>query len=59
MAMTKATGSRKRELVRICAFAMRLLAIETGVIAVWQFPYASDDPLRREDAVREFYTLIS
>jgi SAM-dependent methyltransferase len=26
-------------------------------IIVWYFPYATDDPVRREDAIREFYEL--
>jgi hypothetical protein len=26
-------------------------------LIAWHFPYASDDPVRREDAVREFYEL--
>jgi SAM-dependent methyltransferase len=31
-------------------------AVPIALIA-WHFPYASDDPVRREDAVREFYEL--
>ena len=31
-------------------------ALPIAVIA-WHFPYATDDPVRREDAIREFYEI--
>lgn len=33
-----------------------VLAFPAALIA-WHFPYATDDPVRREDAIREFYDL--
>jgi SAM-dependent methyltransferase len=39
---------------------VRNLAVVFAVPAafvLWHFPYATDDPLRREDAVREFYEI--
>jgi SAM-dependent methyltransferase len=41
--------------VAVCAAIV--LGVEVIPVVVWQFPYASDDPVRREDAVKEFYTL--
>jgi SAM-dependent methyltransferase len=28
-----------------------------AIIALWQFPYATDDPVRREDALKAYYTM--
>jgi SAM-dependent methyltransferase len=33
-----------------------VFAFATAVV-LWHFPYATDDPVRREDAVREFYQI--
>lgn len=44
--------------------AFKTIAVAFGVfltivaaIAAWEFPYATDSPLNREDAVREFYEI--
>lgn len=39
---------------------VRNLAIVSAIplaLIAWHFPYATDDPVRREDAIREFYDL--
>lgn len=43
--------------VRLIVLTVLVLgAIEVALVA-WHFPYATDDPIRREDALQEFYDL--
>lgn len=46
-----------RRAVRLIVLTVLVLgAIEVALVA-WHFPYATDDPVRREDALQEFYDL--
>lgn len=44
-----------RRATRLVVLAILVLtAMATGLVA-WHFPYATDDPVRREDALQEYY----
>jgi len=36
---------------------LSIIAVFPVAVIGWHFPYATDDPVRREDAIREFYDL--
>jgi SAM-dependent methyltransferase len=41
---------------RVAILAGPAIAI-VAIIATWQFPYATDDPIRREDALKAYYDM--
>jgi SAM-dependent methyltransferase len=47
----------RRELLTWLAAAFPVVLVGALIVA-WTFPYATDDPVRREDAIAEFYTLL-
>ena len=54
----------RREGCKLMRVALKKLSVVAGAFvmvvaasAAWEFPYATDDPLNREDALREFYEM--
>jgi len=43
--------------MKALAFVSAPTVIIGAIIALWQFPYATDDPINREDAVKAYYDM--
>jgi SAM-dependent methyltransferase len=43
--------------IRRHVLSFSLVAVWPLALIAWHFPYATDDPVRREDAIRDFYNL--
>jgi hypothetical protein len=46
-----------RRAARLVVLAVLVLAVMELALMAWQFPWAVDDSVRREDALQEFYNL--
>lgn len=44
---------------RLAMLTVLVLAVMEIALVAWHFPYATDDPLRREDALQEFYNFYT
>jgi SAM-dependent methyltransferase len=49
---------QKRERIRAVMLALAIVTIELLAVIAWQFPYASDNPLRHEDVLKDFYASV-
>src|SRR5262245_47644635 len=57
-AMRGPISNRPRSFARDLALAALPVVVVGAAIAAWTFPYATDDPVRREAAITDFYSMI-